>query len=110
MPNDNCLRGRIILIVQPIWIVASGLASAFEAKGAKVVMTRNAHTDMADIPNLAVAVLDSHSRDLGTQLQARGIPFVLYAVRVDHECGAAAIIQKPALPSVVVARVEALLT
>jgi len=34
MPKDNCLRGRIILIVQRIWMIANALATAFEEKGA----------------------------------------------------------------------------
>jgi DNA-binding response OmpR family regulator len=104
------IHGRVVLIIQRRWYIASALAVAFEAKGAKVVMTRSYDPDLANISNLAAAVLDSSSRDLCAQLRARGIPFVLYTARVDHECDAAAIIQKPAPPSEVVARVEEALT
>jgi hypothetical protein len=112
LPSDNSLHGRVILIVQRIWIIAHGLAVAFEAKGAITVMTRNTNPDLANNPSLAAAVLDSHSRDLCTQLQARGIPFVSYTAYAesDHECAAAAIIQMPTPPAEVVARVEELLT
>jgi hypothetical protein len=110
MPNNNSLQGRIVLIVQRVWIIAHGLAAAFETKGAKVIMTRDSEPDLADIPNLAAVVLDNHNRDLCRRLEARGIPFVLYTARVDHKCSAAAIIQKPAPPPEVVAQVEKLLT
>jgi DNA-binding response OmpR family regulator len=112
MSNGNSLRGRAILIVQRIWTIASALATEFEGKGAQVVLAKNSHPDLADVPNLAAAVLGDHSRDLCQQLRARGVPFVLYSghSEIDHECAAAAIIQKPAPPGEIVARVEGLLT
>lgn len=108
--NDSSLQGCTILIVQPNWVIANALASVFEATGAQVVLAKNSHPDLANVTNLAGAVLGNHGRDLCQQLQARGIPFVLYTSRVDHECGATAIIQMPAPPREVVARVEELLT
>jgi DNA-binding response OmpR family regulator len=110
MPDGNSLQGRTILILQRIWMIAHGLAVAFEKKGAKVVATRDPHPDLASIPNLAAAVLDNHSCDLCRQLRVRGIPFVLYTARIDHDCGAVTIIQKPTLVTEVVAAVEGLLT
>ena len=110
MPNDNSLHGRIILVVEGMWMIATGLAKAFEAKGAQAVLVKHSHPDLANVPNLAAAVLGSHSRDLCQQLRARGVPFVLYTVhtKVDHKCSAAAIIQKPAPLGELVARVEEL--
>jgi len=112
MSNGNCLRGRVILIVQRIWTIASALATEFEGKGAQAVLAKNSHPDLADVPNLAAAVLGDHSPDLCQQLRARGVPFVLYSghPEIDHECAAAAIIQKPAPPGEIVARVAGLLT
>ena len=113
MSNDNSLRGRVILIVQRIWTIASALATEFEGKGAQVVvLAKNSHPDLADVPNLAAAVLGNHSSDLCQQLRARGVPFVLYSghSEIDHDCAAAAIIRKPAPPGEIVARVEGLLT
>jgi len=108
--NESSLQGRTVLIVQPNWVIANALANVFEAMGAQVVLAKNSHPDLANVTNLAGAVLGNHGRDLCQQLQARGIPFVLYTSRVAHECGATAIIQMPAPPREVVARVEELLT
>jgi DNA-binding response OmpR family regulator len=96
----------------PIWTIASALATEFEGKGAQAMLAKNSHPDLADVPNLAAAVLGDHSRDLCQQLRARGVPFVLYSghSEIDHECAAAAIIRKPAPPGEIVARVEDLLT
>ena len=110
LDNNSSLQGRTVLIVQPNWLIATALASVFEAKGAQAVLAKNSHPDLANVPNLAGAVLGNHGRDLCQHLQARGIPFVLYTSRVDHECGASPIIQMPAPPQEVVARVEELLT
>src|SRR5262249_29132383 len=106
------LHGRIILIVQRIWTIASALANEFEAKGAQAVLAKNSDPDLANVPNLAAAVLGNHSRDLCQELRARGVPFVLYTghTEVDHECSAVAVFDKPAPPPEVVARVEQLLT
>ena len=108
--NESSLQGRTVLIVQPNWVIANALANVFEAMGAQVVLAKNSHPDLANVTNLAGAVLGNHGRDLCQQLQARGMPFVLYTSRVAHECGATAIIQMPAPPREVVARVEELLT
>src|SRR5262245_60290700 len=111
MPNNNCLHGRIILIVQRVWMIAIALATEFEEKGAQTVLVRSYHADLFEIPNLAASVLSSHSRDLCRQLETRRIPFVLYTGHgeVDHQCSAATVIQKPQPVAEVVARVEELL-
>jgi hypothetical protein len=60
-PKDNSLHGRVILIVQRAWLLARTLANEFEAKGAKVVMAKKADPDLASLPKLPAAVLDSKS-------------------------------------------------
>ena len=111
MRNGNSLHGRTILIVQQNWIIATALATAFEARGAQALLAKNSLPDLANVPNVSAAVLGSHSRDLCQQLRARGVPFVVYTghTKIDHECSAAAIIEKPAPSAEVVARVETLL-
>jgi|SRR5262245_32023311 len=69
MSNENSLRGCIILIVQRIWMAATALATAFEAKGAQAVLVNNSPPDLGNVPNLAAAVLGSHNRDLCRQLR-----------------------------------------
>ena len=112
MRNGNSLHGRTILIVQQNWMIATALATAFEARGAQALLAKNSLPDLANVPGLAAAVLGSHSRDLCQQLQERGVPFVLYSgqTEVDHECSASAIIQKPAPPADIATRVEEMLT
>ena len=53
MPNDSSLRGRIILVVEGMWMIATALAIAFEAKGAQAVLVKHSHPDLANVPNLA---------------------------------------------------------
>jgi len=108
MPSGNSLQGRTILIVQRAWLIARTLAVAFEAKGAKVVMAKKADPDLASLPNLSAAVLYGQSVDLRRELQAKGIPFVLYTAH--EQTDDAPIIQKPAPAAEVVARVEEWLT
>ena len=102
------LRGRSVLIVRRRWIIARALADAFEAKGASVAMTTKPDSNLADLPNLSAAVLDSASGDLRHRLSARGIPFVLYTAR--EQTDDASIVRKPAPAAEVVARVEEWLT
>ena len=108
------LKGRVILIVQRVWVIASALASAFEANGAQVLLATNSRSGLAalaDHPHLSAAVLDSRSRELCRQLEVRGIPFLLYTGRdqIGDECAGAPIVRKPASPADVVDRVERLL-
>jgi len=107
MPRRSA-QGRVILIVQRSWLIASGLAAAFETTGAKVVIAKNLHPDLANIPNLSAAVLDSASHELCRELEAKAIPFVLYTAQNQFE--AESVIVRPASPKEVVARVEELLT
>ena len=108
MPSGNSLQGRNILIVQRAWLIARSLADAFEAKGAKVVVAKKDDPDLANLPNLSAAVLDGKSVDLRRELQAKGIPFVLYTTH--GQTDDARIIHKPASSAAVVSRVEELLT
>jgi hypothetical protein len=57
------------------------------------------------------AVLDGNSRALCRQLNARGIPYLLYTGRpqIGDECAAAPIVRKPVSPTHVVESVERLL-
>src|SRR5262249_48666410 len=112
MPNKTgSLNDRVILIGERRWVIASALADAFKAKGAQVLMVANCHSDLADIPTLSAAVLDSDSHDLRQRFEARGIPVVLYTacVQIDGESISGPIIQKPAQQAEVVARLEQLL-
>lgn len=107
MPQPSSLKGRTVLIVQRRWIIARTLADAFEAKGAKVVMTKDALSELAGVSSVSAAVLDSTSGDLRQQLSARGTPFVLYTAR--ERTDDAPIVQKPAPVADIVARLEELL-
>jgi len=108
MPHRRPLEGRTIFIVERRWIIARTLADAFEAKGAKVVMTKDSLSGLADLPNLSAAILDSASAELPQRLSARGIPFILYTAR--ERTDDAPIIKKPAPVGEVVALVEEWLT
>ena len=114
MPQRNSLYGHTVLIVQRRWIVARALADEFEAKGAQVLSAPDAQSALAlsEHPDISVAVIDGHSRDLCRRLEARRIPFLLYTGRtqVHDECASAPIIHKPGLPAAIVTRVEEMLT
>jgi len=100
--------GRLILIVQQSWVVAHGLARAFKAKGAFVLIARDAQSGLrlAKDSRLSVVVLDSASHALSRQLKAKGIPVVMYT---GHPLtNDTPIIHKPA--ALVVARVQELLS
>jgi DNA-binding response OmpR family regulator len=105
------LGGRVVLIVQRSWIIANGLAIAFKAAGAQVLVAKQSDLALADHPDLAAAVLDGQSSEMRLRLEARGIPFLLYTGHGDIEGGPAnaPIVRKPAPPAEVVARVEQLL-
>ena len=92
-------------------MIASAFADAFEAKGAKVVLTSESRRDFADLLHLAAAVLDGQSHELCQLLEARNIPFVLYTTRGQSELQftRATVIEKPAPLMDVVAAVEHLL-
>ena len=106
------LDGRVILIAQRSWLIATALAMAFEVKGARVVLSKEAGTDGADLTNVSAAVLDSHSSELRRQLETRGIPYLMYTARekIRDPCAAALIIEKPAAAAEIVARIVQILT
>src|SRR5262249_50207414 len=108
-PSGRPLDGRVVLIIQGSWRVARNLADAFEAKGAQVVLAANAKFNLAELPRLSAAVLDSNCRDLCRRLKATGIPFLFYTAH-DQSEDEAPVIRKPAPVEDVVARVEPLLT
>src|SRR5262249_16960890 len=77
----DCLRsldGRLILVVQRSRHIATAFASTLVAKGAQVVLAKVARLDLVDLPQLAAAVLNGHSRELCKLLEARKTPFVVY--------------------------------
>ena len=105
------LNGRLILVVQQNWQIARALTSALEKKSAQVVMTRVPPHELADLPHLAAAVLDGQSHELCQRLEARGTPCVVYTARdvSEDQFTRAAVVQKPAPATEVVAAVEQLL-
>jgi NAD(P)-dependent dehydrogenase (short-subunit alcohol dehydrogenase family) len=110
MTHLPCLNGRVVLIVQRSWLIGTALANSFGSKGAKVVLTKESAAASANLPNLAAAVLDGQSHELGRQLETRGIPFVLYTAHdLSEGKFASATVMKPAPVADVVARVEELL-
>jgi hypothetical protein len=71
-------------------------------------MAKKPDPDLASRPNLSAAVLDGQSGELRRELQAKGIPFVLYTA--SDQTNDAPVIGKPAPAAEVVARVEEWLT
>jgi hypothetical protein len=114
MPHQgSSLHGRVVLIVQR-WIIASALATPFEANGARVLLAAGSRVGLAlaDHPDLSAGVVDTGSRELCRRLEARGIPFLFYTGRdrINDEFATAPIIRKPAPPGDVVEGVRQLLT
>ena len=111
--SDGPFVGRSILIVQKQWLIAWGLALAFETKGARALLAGGAVAalELADDPDLAAAVLDSDSALLCRLLEDKKIPYVVHSGRVqlDDERAGATVVPKPAGPEKVVASVERLL-
>jgi DNA-binding response OmpR family regulator len=111
--SDGPFVGRSILIVQKQWLIAWGLALAFETKGARALLAGGAAAalELADDPDLAAAVVDGDSVQLCRLLEEKRIPYVVYSAReqFDDEFARATLIRKPALAGEVVASVERLL-
>lgn len=105
------LDGRVVLVVQRSWFIASALANSFESKGARVVLVKESSAASANLPHLTAAVLDGQSHELGRLLETRGIPFVVYTAcdRNEGKFAGAPTVEKPASVTDVVARVEELL-
>jgi len=113
-PQSGSLTGRVILVVQRRWVIAHALSASLEANGAEVLLAVNARSasGLLDHPDLSAAILDGNSRALCRQLNARGIPYLLYTGRPQFgdECAAAPIVRKPVSSTHVVESVERLLT
>jgi DNA-binding response OmpR family regulator len=107
-PLGGSLDGRVVLIMQGSWRVARNLADAFEAKGAQLILAGDARFNLAELPRLSAALLDSDCRDLCRRLKAARIPFLFYTAR-DQSEDIAPVIRKPAPVEDVLARVELLL-
>lgn len=110
MAHQPRLNGRVVLVVQRSWVIASALARAFEAKGAKVLMAKEPAVALSNHPDLTAAVLEGQSHELSRLLEVRGIASVLYTARTGREDARASIVGKPAPINDVVACVEQLLT
>jgi len=114
MAKSSSIDGRVVLVVQRGWFIASILARAFEANGAKVLLATNSSSGLGLVghPLLSAAVLDSDSRELCRLFEARGVPFLFYTgcARINDEFDTAPVIRKPAHPAEVVHGVERLLT
>jgi hypothetical protein len=67
--QEPSLFGQVILTVQRRWVLAKSLSSAFEAKGARVLLANTADSGVAsaDHPHLAAAVLDGQSLQAGEE-------------------------------------------
>jgi hypothetical protein len=108
--SDGAFVGRSILIVQKQWLIACGLALAFEAKGARALLARDAAIglELADDPDLAAAVLDSDSAQLRRLLGEKQIPCVVYSgsEQLYDEWAGATLVRKPASANEVVVSVE----
>jgi NAD(P)-dependent dehydrogenase (short-subunit alcohol dehydrogenase family) len=106
------LNGRVVLVVQRNWFIASALAKSFESKGARVVLVKESSAASANLPRLTAAVLDGQSHELGRLLETRGIPFVVYTACdvKEGKFARAPTVEKPAPVTDVVARVEELLS
>src|SRR5262245_34757685 len=112
MDHPRSLDGRLILVVQRSRHIARALESTLEAKGAQVLLAKVARLDFADLPQLAAAVLNGHSRELCKLLEARKTPFVVYTALDQSECQFTTktrVIPKRAPVTEVVAAVEKLL-
>jgi hypothetical protein len=75
--------GRSILIVQKQWLIAWGLALAFETKGARALLAGGATAalGLAHDPDLAAAVLDGDSAQLCRLLEEKNPLFGLFGAR-----------------------------
>ena len=108
------LHGKVILIVQRLWLIARSLATAFEANGARVLSANNTRSAvaLADEPGLSAAVLDSESRAICKKLLQRDIPFVVYSGRehIDDECAQGLTVRKPESTEAIVTTVTRLLS
>jgi hypothetical protein len=67
-------------------------------------MAKKADPKLVNDPKLSAAVLDGLSGDLRRELEAKGVPYVLYSAR--EQTDGVPVIQKPAPSAEVVARVE----
>jgi len=118
MPRHNSQRGslagRVILVVQRTWVIAQALSSSLEANGAEVLLSVDPRSasGLVDHPDLSAAILDGSSREVCQQLNARGIPYLLYtgSLQIDDACAGAPVVLKPVSPSHVVEGLERLLT
>jgi hypothetical protein len=104
--QEPSLFGQVILIVQRRWVLAKSLSSAFEAKGARVLLVNNADSGLAstDHPHLAAAVLDGQSLQAGEEKYS----FVVYT-GLEHVDDATTNVRTPASAEQVVAAVQRLL-
>jgi hypothetical protein len=111
--EERPLQGRVILVVQRRWLIARQLGSLLEAKGARALLANSAASghSLTDVPELCAAVVDSDSAELCHELDARGVPYVLYTGReqAGDECAEAPLVRKPAGPEQVATEVERLL-
>src|SRR5262245_60822751 len=98
--SRSSLAGRLILVTQRSWYIATALAAAFETKGAQTVLMKDANVAVASVylPGLSAAVLDGSSDALCTRLSEYDIPYVLYSARdeITGACAGALLIRKPA--------------
>ena len=112
MSND-CLDGRVILIVEDEPLVALDVIKAVRAAGARVLCAGYVESGLyiTEHPDLSAAVIDLHLGDgSGTaickRLRQRAVPFVIYTgyppMLIAGEWPDVPVISKPARPDQII--------
>ena len=112
MSND-CLDGRVILIVEDEPLVALDVTKVVRAAGARVLCAGYVESGLyiTEHPDLSAAVIDLHLGDgSGTaickRLRQRAVPFVIHtgypAMLITREWPDVPVISKPARPDQII--------
>ena len=111
------LKGRSILIFEDQALISMHIQSILEDVGAKIVTAPNLRTALEAVKDitLSAAIIDyllenGNNSEVCEQLNARGIPFVLFtgAPKPRGECAKGAYLEKPTTAKELLASVEAL--
>jgi DNA-binding response OmpR family regulator len=114
---EQSLKGRSILIVEDQAIISLHIQSILGDVGARIVTAPNLRTALAAVKDstLSAAIIDylledGNNSEICEQLNARGIPFVLFsgAPRPIGECAQGTYLEKPTTAAKLLASVEAL--
>ena len=111
------LKGRSILIVEDQALISMHIQSILGDVGAKIVTAPNLRTALAAMRDskLSAAIIDylledGNNSEICKQLNARGIPFVLFsgAPKPTGACAQGSYLEKPTTAKELLASVEAL--